>query len=85
MDDLETVTEEEIIAKMEASKLEEFRVGLGVLILLAVFTIGEYWIGSVAIGWWAPLLLIAIVKAFLVVRDYMHLPRLFAPEEENHS
>jgi len=79
----ETITEEE--AKREAVKFEEFRIGLGVLILLAVFTIGEYWIGSVAIGWWAPLLLIAIVKAFLVVRDYMHLPRLFAPEEENHS
>ena len=79
----ETITEEE--AKREAIKFEEFRIGLGVMILLAVFTIGEYWIGSVAIGWWAPLLLIAIVKAFLVVRDYMHLPRLFAPEEENHS
>lgn len=79
----ETITEEE--AKREAIKFEELRVGLGVMILLAVFTIGEYWIGSVAIGWWAPLLLIAIVKAFLVIRDYMHLPRLFAPEEENHS
>jgi hypothetical protein len=76
---------DETNAKIEESKIDAFRVGLGVLILLAVFTIGEYWIGSVAIGWWAPLVVIALMKAFLVVRDYMHLPRLFAPEEEIHS
>lgn len=73
--------EEQNDSKMEEKKKEAFRVGLGVLILLVVFTLGEYWIGSVASVWWAPLLLIAALKAFLVVRDYMHLPRLFAGEE----
>jgi hypothetical protein len=77
--------DDSIDAKIEARKIDAFRIGLGVLILLAVFTIGEYWIGSVAIGWWAPLVVIALMKAFLVIRDYMHLPRLFAVEEENHS
>jgi len=67
--------------EMEARKLEAFRVGAGVLILLAVMTIGEFWIGAVASAWWAPLLSIAVLKAFFVMRDYMHLPRLFAPEE----
>jgi len=68
-------------AKMEERKKEAFRVGLGVIILLAVLTLGEFWLGTVASVWWAPLILIAIMKAFLVVRDYMHLPRLFAGEE----
>jgi hypothetical protein len=66
---------------LEEKKLEAFRVGAGVLILLAVMTIGEFWIGAVASAWWAPLLSIAVLKAFFVMRDYMHLPRLFAPEE----
>ena len=73
--------DEKAIADMEEKKLEAFRVGAGVLILLAVMTIGEYAIGKVASAWWAPLLGIALLKAFFVVRDYMHLPRLFAPEE----
>jgi len=66
---------------LEEKKLEAFRVGAGVLILLAVMTIGEFWIGAVASAWWAPLLSIAVLKAFFVMRDYMHLGRLFAVEE----
>jgi hypothetical protein len=66
---------------LEEKKLEAFRIGAGVLILLAVMTIGEFWIGAVASAWWAPLLSIAVLKAFFVMRDYMHLPRLFASEE----
>jgi len=73
--------EGQIEAKMEEKKKEAFRVGVGVLILLAVFTLGEFWLGSVASVWVVPLILIAILKAFFVVRDYMHLPRLFAGEE----
>ena len=73
--------EETMDSNMEEKKRDAFRVGFGVLLLLAVFTIGEYWVGAVASSWWAPLLFIAILKAFLVVRDYMHLPRLFAGEE----
>ncbi len=66
---------------LEDKKLEAFRIGAGVLILLAVMTIGEFWIGAVASAWWAPLLSIAVLKAFFVMRDYMHVSRLFAPEE----
>jgi hypothetical protein len=63
---------------------ELYRVGVSVIIVLAFLTIGEYLIGSTAASWYMPLLAIALIKAFLVVRDYMHLPRLFAPEEETH-
>jgi hypothetical protein len=64
----------------QEKKMRAYRIGVGVIIILAVFTIGEYLLGSIAIGWWAPLLAIALLKAFYVVRDYMHLPRLFTPE-----
>ena len=54
------------------------------MILLALMTIGEYFVGAVASAWWAPLLGIALLKAFLIVRDYMHVGRVFASDEENH-
>lgn len=66
---------------MEEKKLEAFRIGMAVFIILAVMTLGEFWIGAVASAWWAPLLAIAAIKAFFVVRDYMHLPRLFSGED----
>lgn len=66
---------------MEDKKNQAYRVGVTILLLLAVLTIGEYFIGSIAIGWWMPLILIAILKAFLVIRDYMHIGRLFGGEE----
>lgn len=68
----------------ENKKLEAFQIGLSVITLLAVFTIGEYLLGVIAIDWWMPLLAIALFKSFFVIRDYMHLPRLFAAEEESH-
>jgi hypothetical protein len=69
----ETVTDDK--------KLEAFRIGASVMILLGVLTLGEFWLGTIASAWWAPLIGVAILKAFFVMRDYMHLPRLFAPEE----
>ena len=66
---------------MEEKKLEAFRVGVGVLILLGIMTLGEFWLGAVASYWWAPLLGVAVLKAYFVMRDYMHLGRLFASEE----
>jgi hypothetical protein len=65
-------------------KNELFRAGMVVFFLLAVLTIGEYMLGAIAVGWAAPLIGIAIIKAALIIRDYMHLPRLFSGEEENH-
>ena len=70
--------------QLAAKKKEAYRIGIVVLVLLGVFTIGEYWLGSIAIGWWAPLVAIAVLKAALVIRDYMHIGRLFAGEEEVH-
>lgn len=69
-------------ATLENRKKETYRTGFAVLVLLAVLTVGEYLLGSIAVGWWAPLIGISLLKAFFIVRDYMHLPRLFAAEEE---
>jgi hypothetical protein len=70
---------------MEERKKELFRIGVVVLVLLAALTIGEFFLGLFAGLWAAPLLAIAVLKAFFVVRDYMHIGRLFAGEEEPHA
>jgi hypothetical protein len=70
--------------KLEEKRKDAVRIGNGVIILLAVFTLGEYWLGAVAGEWWAILLGIALFKAFFVVRDYMHIGRVFAGDEESH-
>jgi hypothetical protein len=67
---------------MDDKKKLAYRVGLTVLIMLAVLTVGEFFIGYVASIWWAPLIGIALVKAFFIIRDYMHIGRLFAADEE---
>ncbi|HLE16326.1 MAG TPA: cytochrome C oxidase subunit IV family protein [Anaerolineales bacterium] len=61
---------------------EAYRVGAAVFILLMVLTIGEFFIGSIAFTWSWPLWGISILKAVMIIRDYMHLPRLFSGEEE---
>lgn len=67
--------------KMEEKKRQAYQVGFTVLILLGVLTVGEYLLGVIAVDWWAPLMAVALIKAFFVVRDYMHVSRLFAGEE----
>jgi hypothetical protein len=66
----------------EEKKKQAYRNGVVVLILLATFTIGEFFIGAVAPYWWAVLLGIALLKTFFIVRDYMHIGRLFTSDEE---
>ncbi len=60
---------------------EFFRVGTAVFILLIFLTVGEFAIGSTAPAWTAPLFFVALIKAFFIMRDYMHLPRLFSGDE----
>jgi len=67
---------------MDEKKKMAYRQGLVVFLLLAVLAIGEFFIGVVASLWWMPLLGIAVFKAFLIVRDYMHIGRLFSADEE---
>jgi cytochrome c oxidase subunit IV len=69
---------------MDAKKKAQiYEKGIIVLIILAVLTIGELWFALFGLTWWSILILIAFTKAFLVVRDYMHIGRLFVGEEEH--
>ena len=67
----------------EKKKNQAYEKGIIVLIVLAVLTIGELWFALFGLTWWSILILIALAKAFLVVRDYMHIGRLFAGEEQH--
>jgi hypothetical protein len=72
---------------MEEQKQKAYWIGIVVLVLLAVITAGEFLVGLVAAAWWAPLLSIAALKAFFVLRDYMHIGRVFSnaeAESEEH-
>ena len=75
--------EQKTDANLDIKKKEAFQVGIAVFVLLIAFTIGEYWIGSIAVTWGSALLIISVIKAFFIIRDYMHLPRLFAGDEED--
>ena len=61
------------------------RIGTTIFIILAVLTIGEFFIGAVAIAWWQPLVLISLIKSFFIIRDYMHVSRLNTTEGEIQS
>jgi hypothetical protein len=67
----------------EKKKKAVYEKGLIVLIWLAVLTIGELWFALLEIPWWSLLVVIALIKATLVVRDYMHVGRLFSEEQEH--
>ncbi|HSQ27640.1 MAG TPA: cytochrome C oxidase subunit IV family protein [Anaerolineales bacterium] len=66
---------------MEDNKAMAYRIGWTVLLLLGILTIGEFFIGLIASAWWAVLLGVALLKAFFIIRDYMHIERLFAVDE----
>jgi fatty acid desaturase len=82
---MESKTEAKIDEKYEARKKELYKQGISVIILLVFLTLGEYFIGAVAYAWSLVamiLITISVIKAFFVVRDYMHVGRLFTSEEE---
>jgi Prokaryotic Cytochrome C oxidase subunit IV len=70
---------------LENRKYEMYRIGLTVMILLVVLTIGEYALGAVGANWTSVFIAIALFKACGVIRDYMHIGKLFSSEEEYHE
>ena len=65
-----------------AKRPDAYRIGVLVLVILAVLTIGEFAFSAIAVTWWQPLIIIAVVKAAYVIRDYMHVSRVITPEDE---
>ena len=68
---------------MEDVRKDALRAGLWVFLMLAVLTVGEFMVGSIASAWIAVLWLVAIWKAIYVIKDYMHIGRLFSDEEND--
>ena len=71
--------------ELEEQKKQAYRVGAFIFMLLIILTIGEFFIGAIAPVWWAPLIGVALLKAFFIMRDYMHISRVFASDEEDNS
>ena len=63
----------------------ELRNGVWIFILLDIFTVGEFIAAILAptLVWF--LIIVALPKVFFVVTEYMHIQRVFLPEEEDHS
>ncbi|CUS05279.2 Cytochrome c oxidase subunit III (fragment) [Candidatus Promineifilum breve] len=66
---------------MNDKKAAAYRLGLITLGLLAVLTIGEYFV-AVNLGSLVLLFIIAVVKAAIIVQNFMHITRLW--REESH-
>ena len=68
---------------MDNRKSAALRQGVFVFITLAVLTAAEYWIG-VSTDKAALIFVLFLIKATLVINFYMHVSRLFSPEEGGH-
>jgi hypothetical protein len=66
------------------SRRVQLGIGVWIMLMLAVLTFGEFLVGVIAPPWGRLLLLVAAFKAFFVIKDYMHIGRLFSSTEEPH-
>ncbi|MBI4631533.1 MAG: cytochrome C oxidase subunit IV family protein [Chloroflexi bacterium] len=64
---------------MDAKKAAEFRLGIIVLVVLAVLTGAEYGI-SFTPALWLALIVIALIKAGIVIQYFMHIKRIVAED-----
>jgi heme/copper-type cytochrome/quinol oxidase subunit 4 len=62
-------------------KAAAYRMGLITLIILAVMTVAEYFV-SIYTGSLILLMIIAVIKAAIIVNNFMHITRLW--REESH-
>ncbi len=65
----------------EKRKSAHYKTGIIVILILAVFTAIEFTVSQIG-NWIAVLVVIGLLKAFLVIRDYMHVGKIFTGEEE---
>jgi len=67
---------------MNDKKRAAYRTGIIVFLILAALTAGEFYLASIS-GAVAGLFIIALIKAALIIRYFMHVNRLWA--EEGHE
>jgi cytochrome c oxidase subunit 4 len=70
-----------MLTTMNDKKAAAYRLGVISLVILAVLTIVEYFI-AVYMGSLVLLFIIALVKAAVIVQNFMHIARLW--REESH-
>ena len=62
-----------------------YRLGINVFIFLAVLTIAEYFVAIIPnYNPTVPLFIIAFIKAAAIINWFMHVYRLWRPDEEGH-
>lgn len=66
---------------MNENKAAAYRLGWITLVILAVLTIGEF-IVSIYLGSLVLLFIVAVIKAAVIVQNFMHITRLW--REESH-
>ncbi len=66
---------------MEQKKKAEYRRNVYVFIALALLTLGEFFIAINLEDAAVPLMLIALIKAGLIINFFMHVYRLWREEE----
>jgi len=69
---------------MEQKKAKAYRQGILVFVGLVILTLIEYVVGTNG-GFLPAMVLLAIVKAGLVIWYYMHLRSVFRPDERGHK
>jgi cytochrome c oxidase subunit IV len=68
---------------MKERKAAAYRQGIYVFVALALLTALEYWVSQAVGGRPTPLILIALVKAGLIVQYFMHIYRLWRAEDHS--
>lgn len=69
---------------LEQLRAQKLRVGWLVAFGLAVATVAEYFVAVELAQPLVPLAIIALIKAWLIVTYFMHLPQLWSGEEGGH-
>ncbi|HNB53268.1 MAG TPA: hypothetical protein PK530_15060 [Anaerolineales bacterium] len=66
------------------TKKADYRVNILVVVILAFLTAGEYYLGVISTTNIAGLMIgIGLLKAYFIVKDYMHIGRVFSGDEEH--
>jgi hypothetical protein len=71
-------------SQKNTAKTPDYSVNILVLIILTMLTIGEYYLGVISTTNIAGVMIgIGLLKAYFIVKDYMHIGKLFSGGEDH--